>query len=494
MSKGFRILHLEDSRSDAMIVEMALKKGDFQFDLLWVTNKKDYSKALLEFSPDIILSDHSLPSFSSTEALRMLQESGLSIPFILITGTVSEEFAVSIMKDGAADYLLKDRLQRLPEAIQGALRNAHAEKERLRYLEETVRNENKFRALIENIFDGIILVNHDASVIYQSPSEERITGYRYEEMRGKTIFDFIHPDDMLDAMEFYQSIYVAYGETKRSQYRIMHKDGHAVWVECTVTNKLADKNIGALVLNYHDISERKRSEEETFNLISNLKKKNSDLRQFAYIVSHNLRAPIVKIQGLAALLMDAESGEEVPKLHRYINNEVENLDQVVVDMNAIITAGESENLERERIDFEFILSLVKNVLEKDLQECDAEVSFSFDVPSIYSVKSYIYSIVYNLMSNAVKYRTKGCALKVHVSTRDDSGCICLKVKDNGMGIDLERHKDQLFGLYKRFNGRDIEGRGVGLNMVKAQVESLGGKIEVESMLNKGTVFSVYFPR
>lgn len=121
MNKALRILHLEDLETDAELVDWELKKQKINFLKLVVDNKEDFVKNLEDFSPDIILSDHSLPSFDSFEALSLLRETGSTIPFILVTGTMSEEFAVEVMKLGISDYLLKNRLQRLPDAILKAI-------------------------------------------------------------------------------------------------------------------------------------------------------------------------------------------------------------------------------------------------------------------------------------------------------------------------------------------------------------------------------------
>ena len=117
MNAKIKILHLEDFPEDAELVQYQLQKGNIKFEKRVVDNKKDYEEALSDFKPDIILSDHSLPSFDSFQALAILKERALDIPFILITSTMSEEFAVDIMKQGASDYILKDRLQRLPSAV-----------------------------------------------------------------------------------------------------------------------------------------------------------------------------------------------------------------------------------------------------------------------------------------------------------------------------------------------------------------------------------------
>ena len=134
MSKPLNILHLEDLSSDAELVARELKKAGIKGEILVAGNKAAFIKALKEFSPDVILSDHSLPSFDSHEALKIVKEMGIKVPFILVTATVSEEYAVDIIKDGAIDYILKDRLQRLPNAIWSAIEKLETEAELARQI------------------------------------------------------------------------------------------------------------------------------------------------------------------------------------------------------------------------------------------------------------------------------------------------------------------------------------------------------------------------
>ena len=134
MNRRLKILHIEDVPSDAELVERTLRKSGIDFEKITVDKKDEYIDALVNFKPDIILSDHSLPSFNSLEALKIMKETGVDVPFILITSTVSEEFAVNVMKEGASDYVLKDRLQRLPNAVLNALEKFHSDTERQSYL------------------------------------------------------------------------------------------------------------------------------------------------------------------------------------------------------------------------------------------------------------------------------------------------------------------------------------------------------------------------
>ncbi|HZY39106.1 MAG TPA: response regulator, partial [Mucilaginibacter sp.] len=145
MDRRLKILHIEDVPSDAELVDRTLKKAGIDYDKITVDTKAEYIKALTNFDPDIILSDHSLPSFNSLEALQIMKQKEIDIPFILITSTVSEEFAVSVMKEGASDYVLKDRLQRLPNAIINALEKFQLDAERQTYLNKVLESDALFR-------------------------------------------------------------------------------------------------------------------------------------------------------------------------------------------------------------------------------------------------------------------------------------------------------------------------------------------------------------
>jgi PAS domain S-box-containing protein len=199
MREKLKILHLEDILTDAELVERELKRSGMAFEKLLVDNRSDYISALSEFAPDIILSDHSLPSFNSRDALKILKESGLNIPFILITATISEEFAVEIMKEGAADYILKDRMQRLPNAILNILEKFKLEAERKKFLEEVIANEAMLRQA-ENIADiGSLDININTKIAKWSPGLYNILGYNVNDIEPslENFINCIHPEDRL---------------------------------------------------------------------------------------------------------------------------------------------------------------------------------------------------------------------------------------------------------------------------------------------------------
>jgi signal transduction histidine kinase len=177
-----------------------------------------------------------------------------------------------------------------------------------------------------------------------------------------------------------------------------------------------------------------------------------------------------------------------------ILGELKNLDQVVNDLTDIISLREVEHRTSEQISFHEELKQVTVILSDQINACDATITEDFhEAPEVYSIRSYMHSIFINLISNAVKYCSTGRKPEIKVRTQIVESFICLSVQDNGLGIDLEKYGSKLFTLYKRFH-KHVDGRGIGLYMVKTQVESLGGKIEVISREGEGTTFNVFLPK
>ena len=175
MTHNLKIIHIEDIPSDAELVERTLKKSEITFEKVTVDTKTQYIKALEEFHPDVILSDHSLPSFNSLEALQILKQSGIDIPFILITSTVSEEFAVSVMKEGASDYVLKDRLQRLPNAIINAIEKFQSESEIQKNIEELKAASERQSTILNALPANIVLLNQAGKIVAVNESWRKFT-------------------------------------------------------------------------------------------------------------------------------------------------------------------------------------------------------------------------------------------------------------------------------------------------------------------------------
>ncbi|MBD2740093.1 EAL domain-containing protein [Coleofasciculus sp. FACHB-1120] len=269
MSAPLQILLLEDSLADAELTLHELCLSGFKSNWQRVETEADYL-AQLHPGIELILADYSLPQFNALRALQLLQERGLDIPFIVITGTVSEEVVVECMKQGAADYLLKDRLMRLGSAVAQALQakqmrdqKRQTEAEKTRLIASSQESEQRFRALIENATDIIIIVNASGQVTYVSPSVNRILGYAPDGLLGKNALTFIHPEDVLLVKQrLKNSIQNPNVAQRLGEYRVQHCNGSWGIFEAVTTNLLKDPAVQGIVVNCHDITERKQAEEQ----------------------------------------------------------------------------------------------------------------------------------------------------------------------------------------------------------------------------------------
>ncbi len=287
MSK-IKILHLEDLPFDAELVERELKKRKIDFEIKVIDTRREFVSALSEFSPDVIFSDHKLIDFDSIQALKIVQEKGLQIPFILVTATMSEEFAVEVIMLGACDYILKDRLQRLPGALLSAMEKNKAERENQQIHRLLEENEKRFRSLIEKGMDMIMLSTWDGELIYASPSVYQILGYSKDDVLKTLLYDYIHPDDKEGFMSSIFKILQSPGTSLFRNHRYLHKKGTWVWAEGTITNMLAEPGVNALVSNFRDISEKKNIDRQREFDRRNLNALINNTRDHMWSVDRNL--------------------------------------------------------------------------------------------------------------------------------------------------------------------------------------------------------------
>lgn len=218
---------------------------------------------------------------------------------------------------------------------------------------------------------------------------------------------------------------------------------------------------------------------------------NNQLEQFAFIAAHNLRAPLARILGLANVVDLSKTDADKNIALKKLVTSSQDLDHVIRDLNLILNIQKhTSNLVTVELNAAF--TRVIKMLEKELDETMAILGKDFSAADrVYAVAPYVESILYNLISNAVKYRDPSRVPVITLRTTRDDDFVCLTISDNGLGINLDKYRQNMFTLYKRFHTH-MEGKGLGLYLVKTQITALGGKIEVESELNKGTTFKAYF--
>jgi signal transduction histidine kinase len=272
-------------------------------------------------------------------------------------------------------------------------------------------------------------------------------------------------------------------------------DGSVKWfdVRWLIVKNSDHKNCG-FILTHNDITKEKIIALEREKITADLIKQNSDLEQFTYIISHNLRAPVANIVGLSNMLKedDLEHSEKQEMLDR-ISIAINNIETVITDLNMILQVRKPLNEKNEVVYFNEMTDAIKtSVLDTTVND-SVQFKCSFkEADSVFTIRSYLYSIFFNLISNSIKYSKPDVAPVITIKSRKLKDKIELSFKDNGRGIDLQKNSQMLFGLYKRFD-TSVEGKGMGLFMVKTQVEALGGTIKVISKPGQGTNFIITLP-
>jgi two-component system sensor histidine kinase UhpB len=260
MNKPLKILHLEDVPADAELIERSLKKSSLRYEKLLVSNRQDFINALNEFRPDVIISDHSLPSFDSQEALKIVKEMKVAVPFILVTATVSEEYAVNVMKEGAWDYILKDRLQRLPSAIESAMVKYNLEAERKQNEEMVRASEKKYKLLFQGNPMPMWMIDRDTlKVLDVNEAAINHYGYSKDEFLELDATQLRPEEDVLQYLAHTRR--ATPGLNKAGIWRHKKKNGDIILVEI-IAHDVTYGDMPARLILANDITERRRAESE----------------------------------------------------------------------------------------------------------------------------------------------------------------------------------------------------------------------------------------
>ena len=246
-----KILMLEDNPTDAELIQRQLMKSDMDCEFRLMMTKDAFEQSLVEFEPDIVLSDNDMPQFSASAALSILKQKNLHIPFIMVTGTVSEEFAAGIIKAGADDYLLKDRLVRLPAAIETALRQKRIEKEKKDADDQVKENEKRYRSLVERVSDGFIALDINWNFVYVNKRAEELFNRPQGSLLGKNMWD-----EFPEAFD--KTFYRAYRKAMETQQNFYLKE-YSFAIDKWVESNIYPSATGISVF-FRDITDQKKAE------------------------------------------------------------------------------------------------------------------------------------------------------------------------------------------------------------------------------------------
>jgi PAS domain S-box-containing protein len=369
----------------------------------------------------------------------------------------------------------------------------HDVTEQVRAQESLRESELRYRTLQEASFGGIGL-HEMGTIIDCNHGLCELTGYEYSELIGMNGLNLVAPEWRDYVFEKIKS-----GYDQTYDVEGVRKDGSRYFLEIRGKNiPFQDKKIR--VTEFRDITERKRNEEKIIQqnakltgLMLDLTRKNNQLEDFTQIVSHNLRSPVGNILTLLTFLENASTDDERAEYLSFLKESAATTLGMLNELNDILKVKQSKNIERHELYFEDVFYQVQSMLNARITELGARVAFDFSKAQTVTFPAvYLESIMLNLLDNALKYHHPDRKPDIQfTSFTNVDGSVILEVTDNGLGINLERYGHQVFKLRKTFHHHP-ESRGIGLFMVKNQLDAMGGDINVSSEENVGTSFFVNF--
>ena len=463
-----------------------------------------YAAALDAFDAvlyDVAFFDYWLGARDGLELLREIRQRGVLTPVILLTSRGAEDVAVDAMKAGAADYLSKTNLT--SEALERAIRHAlalHAEERQRWHAEAALRaSEERFRALVENSSDALLmLLDAQGHVTYLTPSTVRHLGWQPEQTIGRSICDFVHPDDREHAGGRLAEAVANPGTAVTEEARLRHADGSWRVMEGVAVNRLADPAVAGVVVNARDITERRTLEEQL-----RLSQKLEAVGQLAGGVAHDFNNMLTAILGYCHLILD-EMPEEHPLRRDLLEIQAAG-DRAASLTRQLLAFSRRQMLQPQVVNINTLVTQLEKLLHRLIAE-DVELTIAL-APGLHPVTvdpASVEQILVNLTVNARDAMPGGGCLTIetanveiddtyaatHVTMKPGSYAM-LAVGDTGAGMDAKT-RGRVFEPF--FTTKEQgKGSGLGLATVYGIVKQSGGNIWVYSEPGHGTVFKVYLP-
>lgn len=424
------------------------------------------------------------------------------LPQLLNEGHFSKEIRLYNAKTGVPVWIIWNGITiKNPETGEKiALATLSPEITGRKQAEEVLKeSEERFSRVIEGSNDGIWEWDFVNDTAWWNQRFTEILGVEVpeEERSFHTVNKYIHPDDrhlLPEALE----AHLEQDKDFTVEYRIIRPSGEIRYV-LSKGKGIKDElgNVQMISGTLTDFTDRRQVDENLRTKNEQLTRINNDLDNFIYTASHDLKAPILNIEGLVNLLItsfkpDTRNSEKVQSVVGMIHTSIGRFKETIKDLTEVAKVDSNAEEEVYEIDFADMLEEVKLNIKSLVDESEAAISADFsEAPTLYFSKKNLRSIVYNLVSNAIKYRSPDRPLRVDITTaRTADGSVLLRVQDNGLGI-KEKDKAKVFMMFKRLH-QHVEGTGIGMAIVNKIIDNSGGKILLESEIGKGTVFTIYF--
>ncbi|MDG5491415.1 PAS domain-containing sensor histidine kinase [Psychroserpens sp. SPM9] len=368
-------------------------------------------------------------------------------------------------------------------------------------------NENqldqlKWKIALENSEVGQWDYNVEKDVVFYSKESKHILGYNDHELSNSPIEwnKRVHPEDLERYFKDFNAHINGLLEVYRNEHRVLCNDGTYKWIldKGKIVERDAKGKPKRIIGTHTDITYRKKQDEQSEKHLQLITSQNKRLHNFTHIVSHNLKTHIGNFKNILEFYEEADSESEKAELIEHLNTISETLTSTIIDLDDIINIkSKSETNElNERVHLFNCAEKVINSLEIEIANNEVAIYNSIRQDDfLVANRSYLESILHNLISNGIKYKSEERHSKVILQSIHTKNELKILVSDNGIGIDTQKFKNQLFEMYQTFHGTDRkDSRGIGLYITKTQIEAIGGSINVESKLNEGTTFILSFKK
>ena len=500
MVQSLNLLIVDDSEEDATLLQHTLRRAGYEITCEVVDTPEAMRVALEKQDWDVITSDHAMPRFSAPAALAVAQELRPDTPFIIVSGEIDLNLVVSLMKDGAEDYIQKGELARLGPAIERELREVGLRRERHLVDKALHTSDTIFRRLFETAQDGILILDADTGLVFDvNPFLTELLGYSKEEFLGKKLWE-------LGAFKDIQAAKFAYLELQNKGYiryenlPLRTKDGRDAEVEF-ISNVFMVDNLKVARCTIRDISVRSQAKAEINKLnseidlrvqkrISQLESLNEELETFNDSVSHDLRAPLRRIKGFTDILQEQHAGELSVESLQLLENIRVSVDHMNLLIGALLDLGRFSHgpLARQSVD----LSALAHLISADLQQNHPERQVEYVIAEGITVNGdaqLLRIALENLLRNAWKFTSRRASAHIEFGAAlQPDGSTAYFVQDDGAGFNMD-YAYKLYGAFQRLHSeKEFPGIGIGLATVQRIIHRHGGRIWAEGVVDEGATF------
>ncbi|WP_054852888.1 PAS domain S-box protein [Olleya sp. ITB9] len=475
------------------LIENSLAIGSWELDLMsnnlkWSSVTKKIHEVPQDYIPDVNTAINFYKEGINRNKITLLLNQSLESrnsfddEFIIITPSGKEKWIRAI---GYPKFENDTCI-----AIRGVFQDIH---DKTVKANATALKEKQLRTLFNHSITGIAILDLNGNWKKINPGICKMLGYTETEFLKSTYLQLTHPEDRLIGQKELKLMLSGDIDNFQTEKRYLHKEGFNV--HCILSLTIVRDYNGIpehFIANINNVSEIKDSKNKISELLDVSSKQNDRLLNFAHIVSHNLRSHGGNLDMLLKLKKEEYPNFTTNEYFPLIEKAVENLNETILNLNEVAIYNNYENKALEAINLSKYTDNALNSIKALSIKNHATINVKINPKTtIKGIPAYIDSILINFLTNAIKYRKLDINPIINIEAIRKDNKVILTIKDNGLGIDLDKYGDKLFGMYNMFH-KHKEARGLGLFITKNQIEAIGGSVEVESTVDIGTKFSILF--